>query len=58
MRNELQAIVTRLHTVHEKVQGYLDNAESAEYPNDDRIDALTNESDAIGEAIDLLESIE
>ena len=58
MRNELKAIVTRLHTVHGKVEEYLANAEQAEYPNDERVDALQTEVDAIGEAIDVLEAIE
>ena len=58
MRAEIKSILTKLRVVKEEVEGYLDNAESAEYPNDGRIDRLSNEIDCIGEAIGALEEIE
>ena len=58
MRNEIRSIITKLENTLEKVQEYLDNAENAEYPNDDRIDNLQNEIDCIQEAIEALENIE
>ena len=58
MRAEIKAIITKLELVKAKVEDYLDNAENAEHPNDDRIDALSNEIECIDQAIDTLEGIE
>ena len=58
MRNEIKAILKQLTLVREKVQGFLDNAENSDYPNDDRVERLSNEVDAIDGAIDALNDIE
>ena len=58
MRNSIKAIVSKLETIEEQVADYLDNAEQAEYPNEDRIDKLQTEMDCIRNAIDSLEEIE
>jgi len=58
MRAEVKAILAKLQAVKEKVDEYLDTAENADYPNDDRIDKLQNESDCLDNAIASLEEIE
>lgn len=58
MRNSIKAIVSKLETIFEQVEEYKDTAESAEYPNDDRIEKLDEELSRIEEALDTLQSIE
>ena len=58
MRNEVKAILAKLIAVKDKVQTYLDNAEAAESPNEDRVEALGHEIDALQDAIEALENID
>ena len=58
MRQELKAIVKRLEEVRDKVQGFLDNAENSDNPNQDRIDRLESELECLDTAIDNLNEIE
>ena len=58
MRSEVKAIIAKLINVRDKVQGFLDNAENSDYPNQDRIDALGDELEYLDAAIDNLNDIE
>ena len=58
MRSEVKAILAKLIAVRIKVQSYLDNAAAAENPNEDRIEELDNEIEALGEAIDALDNLD
>ena len=51
-------MVEELKSWTEQTQDTLDNAESQEYPNDNRIETLSNRMDALQAAIDSLEEIE
>ena len=58
MRNSVKAIVTRLEAIMEQVEEYIDTAEEAEHPNDERIGKLNDEMEAIADALESLNSIE
>ena len=58
MRNEVKAIVLRLVEIEAKVQGYLDKAQDADNPNDERIERLEAELDSLEAAITSLNEIE
>jgi len=58
VRNSISGVITKLRTIQEQVQNYLDNAESVDNPNADRIEKLEEELQRIECAIDELEGIE
>ena len=58
MRSEIKAILKKLIEVRDKVQGFLDNAENSDYPNQDRIDRLDDELGYLDAAIENLNDIE
>ena len=58
MRQEVKAIVKRLEEIRDKVQGFSDNAENSDYPDQDRIDRLGAELDSLEAAITSLNEIE
>ena len=58
MRQEVKAIIKRLEEVRDRVQGFLDNAEVVENPNQDRVDRLESELEYLDAAIDKLNDIE
>ena len=58
MRQEVKAIIKRLEEVRDRVQGFLDNAEAVENPNQDRIDKLDSGLEYLVAAIDNLNDIE
>lgn len=57
MRNELKAVITKLKIIQKKVEGYL-NAADYSQGNEERVEKLETEFDAITEAIETLEEIE
>lgn len=57
MRNEIKAILEKLQVIEKKVEGYLSNIGKSEVEAE-REEKLTNELDAIQEAISALENIE
>ena len=57
MRSEVKAILKRLIEVRDMVQGFLDNAENSDYPNQDRIDFLDDELGYLDAAIENLNDI-
>jgi len=58
MRNEIKAVVIKLESIQEKVEEYLDNAQDAENPNEERVARLEEELNSIEEAIEALNNIE
>ncbi len=54
----VQQVATTLTEWADQAQSSLDTAEDAEYPNDERIDMLTERLQYLEEAKDALESIE
>ena len=58
MRSEVKAILKKLIEVRDKVQGFSDNAENSDNPNQDRIDRLESELECLDTAIDNLNDIE
>ena len=54
----VQQIATTLSEWSDQAQSSLETAEEAEYPNDERIDMLTERLQYLEEARDALESIE
>jgi len=58
MRNEVKAILKKLETVRDKVSDYLDTAESADSPDEERIDRLQHELDCLETAIEAIEDID
>ena len=56
MRNEVQAILSRLREVREKVGRFLTKAEEDE--QEERVSSLEQEIEALDEAIECLEGIE
>lgn len=58
MRNSVKGVISRLEEIESQVAEYLDTAESAEYPNEERVERLQDELDKITEAKDILEEIE
>ena len=57
MRTSIRATINRLHKIYERVEGYLINAEDAKTRDENQINELGNEMDAIRDAIDALEDI-
>jgi len=58
MRKDLQTVIDKLATIREKIEIALEKAEDVENPNEDRIKVLEQEIEAIGAAIDELESLD
>ncbi len=58
MRSSVKAILKRLIEIIETVEESLDNTNNADYPNEDRIEKLEAELEALEEAQGALEGIE
>ncbi|HEY4492455.1 MAG TPA: hypothetical protein VI958_10690, partial [Acidobacteriota bacterium] len=55
---QVRQMIANLEGWIEQTEDTLDNAENADYPNDDRIETLQARIDALNEALDALNEIE
>jgi capsule polysaccharide export protein KpsE/RkpR len=57
-RIALGKVISTLQEWVDQTQETLDNAESADYPNEDRIDTLQTRIDSLQESVDALDNID